>query len=128
MARETIRGPAYALHAFLAIVAAAVPLLGFLQDARIVPHGFAEGSGMMIVLWLGLPALVLVPVALTLSILTRPWDPALLLLSGVLLLVIAAACMDFRDLAFGIIMGAYVLGSMGLGLRWLVSHWKHRQT
>ena len=68
------------------------------------------------------------PVALTLSILTRPWDPALLLLSCVLLLVIAAACLDFGDSAFGIIMGAYVLGSLGLGFRWLVSGRKLRQT
>lgn len=128
MAREVNRGLAYALHAFLGILAAAVPLLGLLQDAGLVTHDFAQGWGMIIVLGIGLPAMVLVPAALIFSVLPRPWDPALLLLSGLLLLMDVAMFFEFRDSAIEIFVGTYALGSVGLGLRWLVGHWKLRKT
>lgn len=128
MAREVNRGLAYALHAFLGILAAAVPLLGLLQEAGLVTHDFAQGWGMIIVLGIGLPALVLVPVALIFSVLPRPWDPALLLLSALLLLMGVAMFLEFPDSAIAIFVGAYALGSLGLGLRWLVGHGKLRKT
>ncbi len=84
---------------------------------------------MVVVLFFGLPAFVLSPVALTLSVLPRPWDPALLVLNGLLLLVVAAMFFDFRDVATGVILlSAYLLGSLALGLRCLVSKWELRRT
>ena len=120
MTGNGIRGTAYVLHFLVALVAGALPFLGWLQNAELMHHSSVQALMMMLILGFWLPALILALVALVFSFLPRPLDPPLLLLDGLLLSICSAVFFGFGEREIDFIVGLYVLAPLAFGIRWLV--------
>src|SRR5438132_1135261 len=94
MASNWIRNTAYVLHILSALAWASLPFLDLLQDTGLVAHASVQYWAMFLVLGLGLPALIVMLLAVMLSFLVRPPDLALWLVAILLVAFCVGAALQ----------------------------------
>jgi hypothetical protein len=122
MVSSVIRNAAYVLHILSSLAWAALPVLELLQDTGLAEHGSVQMWMMIFLLGFGLPAVIVMLVAVVVSFLVRPPDFALWLMAT--LLVTLCAVFMFaaeRKILLEVLTGAYVLAALGFGIRRFVN-------